>query len=75
LNLRVRPLIDHDIEVACGLGALSGEILRVGCMGYSACPANVLALLAGLGDALETAGADVDTSAGLDAARRALQSE
>jgi alanine-glyoxylate transaminase/serine-glyoxylate transaminase/serine-pyruvate transaminase len=44
-------------------------------MGYSARPANVLALLAGLGDALETAGADVDTSAGLDAARRALQGE
>jgi alanine-glyoxylate transaminase/serine-glyoxylate transaminase/serine-pyruvate transaminase len=65
----------HDIEVASGLGALSGEILRIGCMGHSARPSNVFALLAGLGDALETAGADVDTGAGLEAAREALQSE
>jgi alanine-glyoxylate transaminase/serine-glyoxylate transaminase/serine-pyruvate transaminase len=68
-------LTEHEIEIASGLGALSGEILRIGCMGHSARPSNVLALLAGLGDALETAGADVDTGAGLEAAREALQSE
>jgi len=65
-------LDDHDIEVAGGLGDLAGDVLRIGCMGHSARPTNVFALLAGLGDALETQGADVDPDAGLAAARRAL---
>jgi len=65
-------LDDHGIEVAGGLGDLAGDVLRIGCMGHSARPTNVFALLAGLGDALETQGADVDPDAGLAAARRAL---
>jgi len=65
-------LDDHGIEVAGGLGDLAGDVLRIGCMGHSARPTNVLALLAGLGDALEAQGADVDPDAGLAAARRAL---
>jgi alanine-glyoxylate transaminase/serine-glyoxylate transaminase/serine-pyruvate transaminase len=65
-------LDEHGIEVAGGLGDLSGEILRIGCMGHSARPKNVLALLAGLGDALDDQGADVDPDAGLAAARQAL---
>jgi len=63
---------EHGIEIASGLGDLSGEVLRIGCMGHSARPQNVLALIAGLGDALETAGADVDPGAGLEAARETL---
>ncbi|MFB6142173.1 MAG: alanine--glyoxylate aminotransferase family protein [Halorientalis sp.] len=65
-------LEDHGVEVASGLGALEGEILRIGCMGHSARPANVLTVVAGLGDVLESAGADVDADAGLAAARRTL---
>jgi len=65
-------LDDHGIEVAGGLGDLAGDVLRIGCMGHSARPTNVFALLAGLGDALEAQGADVDPDAGLAAARRAL---
>jgi len=65
-------LDDHGIEVAGGLGDLAGDVLRIGCMGHSARPSNVLALVAGLGDALEAQGADVDPDAGLAAARRAL---
>jgi alanine-glyoxylate transaminase/serine-glyoxylate transaminase/serine-pyruvate transaminase len=41
-------------------------------MGHSARPRNVLDLVAGLGDALEAQGADVDADAGLAAARGAL---
>jgi alanine-glyoxylate transaminase/serine-glyoxylate transaminase/serine-pyruvate transaminase len=64
-------LDEHGIEVAGGLGDLSGDILRIGCMGYSARPENVLYLLSGLGDALaERDGIDAD--AGLAAARDAL---
>jgi alanine-glyoxylate transaminase/serine-glyoxylate transaminase/serine-pyruvate transaminase len=62
-------LDEHGIEVAGGLGDFSGDILRIGCMGYSARPENVLYLLAGLGDALAE---QVDADAGLAAARRRL---
>jgi alanine-glyoxylate transaminase/serine-glyoxylate transaminase/serine-pyruvate transaminase len=65
-------LDDHGIEIASGLGALAGDVLRIGCMGHSARPRNVLDLVAGLGDALDAQGADVDADAGLPAARAAL---
>lgn len=65
-------LDEHGIEVAGGLGDFAGDVLRIGCMGYSARPENVLYLLAGLGDALESLDSDVDTDAGIAAARRKL---
>ncbi|MFB6312248.1 MAG: alanine--glyoxylate aminotransferase family protein [Salinirussus sp.] len=65
-------LTEHGIEIASGLGDLAGEILRIGCMGHSARPANVTSLLAGLGEALDLQDADVDPDAGLAAARAAL---
>jgi alanine-glyoxylate transaminase/serine-glyoxylate transaminase/serine-pyruvate transaminase len=70
----IAHLVDeHGIEVAGGLGDLSGDVLRIGCMGHSARPGNVLTLVAALGDALTDQGADVDLDAGLAAARRALR--
>lgn len=61
----------YDIEVAGGLGDLSGEILRIGCMGHSARRSNVLSVLGALGDVLgESDGIDAD--AGLAAARKEL---
>ncbi len=66
-------LLEHyDLEIASGLGALSGDVLRIGCMGHSARPSNVLTLVAALGEALTAQGVDVDPGAGLEAARRAL---
>ncbi len=65
-------LSEYNLEVAAGLGALSGDILRIGCMGYSAKPENVLTVVAALGDALERQDASVDAAAGLEATRRAL---
>ncbi|HET7323211.1 MAG TPA: alanine--glyoxylate aminotransferase family protein [Halococcus sp.] len=62
-------LDEHGIEVAGGLGDFAGEILRIGCMGYSARPENVLYLLSGLGDALSE---EVDADAGLAAAQHRL---
>jgi len=67
-----RLLDEHGIEIASGLGDLAGDIVRIGCMGHSARPGNALTLVAALGDALETVGADVDADAGLAAARRRL---
>lgn len=65
-------LDEHGIEVAGGLGDLAGDVLRIGCMGHSARPGNVLTLVAALGDALDSEGATVDTDAGLAAAARTL---
>ncbi|RDI72725.1 alanine--glyoxylate aminotransferase family protein [Halopelagius longus] len=62
----------YDLEIAGGLGALSGDIFRIGCMGHSARPQNVSFLLPALGEALEAQGADVDVDAGLAAMREAL---
>lgn len=67
-----RLLDEHGIEIVGGLGALSGEIFRVGCMGHSARPANVTSFIAAFGSVLEDEGADVDAGAGAAAASAAL---
>ncbi|MDY6780807.1 MAG: aminotransferase class V-fold PLP-dependent enzyme, partial [Halobacteria archaeon] len=67
-----RLLDEYDIEISAGLGDLEGEILRIGCMGYSANPKNVLYLLDALGDVLDDMGVDVDPEAGVAAASRSL---
>jgi alanine-glyoxylate transaminase/serine-glyoxylate transaminase/serine-pyruvate transaminase len=46
-------VIDHlleefDVEIASGLGDLSGEVFRIGCMGHSARPKNVHHLLSSM---------------------------
>jgi alanine-glyoxylate transaminase/serine-glyoxylate transaminase/serine-pyruvate transaminase len=65
-------LAEYDLEIASGLGALEGDIWRIGCMGHSATPKNVSFLMTALGDALTTQGADVDVEAGLAATSAAL---
>jgi alanine-glyoxylate transaminase/serine-glyoxylate transaminase/serine-pyruvate transaminase len=67
-------LLKHGIEIAGGLGDLAGKIVRIGCMGHSAQPRNVLNLLPALGDALGEQGVEVDVDAGLAAAAGALDS-
>jgi len=63
----------YDLEIAAGLGALSGDILRIGCMGHGARPSNVTLVVAALADAFESLGADVDADAGPAATREALR--
>lgn len=46
--LRRRLLEEYNIEIAGGLGALKGQIWRIGLMGYSSRRENVLLLLAAL---------------------------
>lgn len=48
--VRQRLLEEFDLEVGGGLGALAGKVWRIGLMGYSARPENVLRCL----EALET---------------------
>jgi alanine-glyoxylate transaminase/serine-glyoxylate transaminase/serine-pyruvate transaminase len=67
-----RLLAEEGIEIAAGLGDLAGEVFRVGCMGHSARPGKVLALVGALGEALSADGVDADREAGLAAAAAAL---
>ena len=67
-----RLMDEHGIEIVGGLGALSGDIFRVGCMGNSARPENVTHFIAAFGSVLEAEGADVDPDAGAVATARAL---
>ncbi|MDY7081722.1 MAG: alanine--glyoxylate aminotransferase family protein, partial [Halobacteria archaeon] len=67
-----RLLDEYDIEISAGLGDLEGEIFRIGCMGYSARPDNVLYLMSALGEILEDEGAEIDASEGVAAASDAL---
>jgi alanine-glyoxylate transaminase/serine-glyoxylate transaminase/serine-pyruvate transaminase len=65
-------LAEYDLEIAGGLGDLSGEIFRIGCMGHSARPKNVAYTVSALGETLERLGADVDAAAGHAATLDAL---
>lgn len=58
-----RMLDEHGIEIVGGLGALAGEIFRVGCMGHSARPQNATAFLPAFGQSLRREGAAVDIGA------------
>ncbi len=66
-------LEQYDLEIAGGLGDLAGEIFRIGCMGHSARPENVIYVVTALGDVLESMGAAVDPGAGVTATRNALE--
>ncbi len=62
----------HGIEIAGGLGDLAGKIIRIGCMGHSARPGNVLDLIPALADGFARQGVNLDPDAGLAAAAGAL---
>ncbi|MFD1599188.1 pyridoxal-phosphate-dependent aminotransferase family protein [Halobellus rarus] len=47
---------EHALEIASGLGDLEGEILRIGCMGYSARTPNIQFVLSALEEALANQG-------------------
>ena len=51
--IRGRLLRDYGIEIGGGLGKLAGKIWRIGLMGYGSQRANVMLLLATLGDVLK----------------------
>jgi len=68
-------LITHGVEIAGGLGDLAGKIIRIGCMGHSAQPRNVLNLLPALADGFAQQGIELDAAAGLAAAAGALETD
>ena len=66
--IRGALLARHNLEIGAGLGALAGRIWRIGLMGYSSRPENVLRCLAALGCELARQGHAIDTGAALAAA-------
>jgi alanine-glyoxylate transaminase/serine-glyoxylate transaminase/serine-pyruvate transaminase len=67
-----RLMAEHGIEIVGGLGALDGDIFRVGCMGNSARPQKALKFVSAFGNVLNAEGAAVDPGAGVTAASQAL---
>ncbi len=61
-----------NLEIGGGLGALKGQVWRVGLMGYSSSAENVLFFLSALSRALDAQGHRTDVGAGLGAAMSVL---
>ncbi|MEM7232893.1 MAG: alanine--glyoxylate aminotransferase family protein [Planctomycetota bacterium] len=64
-------LLDHNIEIGAGLGAVAGKIWRIGLMGESSRRENVARFLAALESTLYAQGAISEIGKGLEAASRA----
>lgn len=69
-KVRQQLLDKHGIEIGRGLGQFQGKVWRVGLMGESSQPANVLSLLSALERVLPQFGHEVATGAGVTAASR-----
>ncbi|WP_415488380.1 pyridoxal-phosphate-dependent aminotransferase family protein [Candidatus Hikarchaeum yamanae] len=63
----------YNLEIARGLGDLSGKIFRVGCMGHSANAHNISYFMMAFGSALQKEGATIDVKAGLEETYRKLE--
>ncbi len=72
MALRQGLLQEHNIEVGGGIGALKGQVWRIGLMGYSSTPHNVLALLYALETELARQGYRAEKGAGVAAAVQLL---
>ncbi len=72
MTLRRGLLQEHNIEVGGGIGALQGQVWRIGLMGYNATAHNVLAILYALETELSRQGFKVETGAGVAAAVQSL---
>lgn len=51
-RVRERLLVEYGIEIGAGLGDLAGKIFRIGLMGHSSNPRNVMTFLAALSEVL-----------------------
>jgi alanine-glyoxylate transaminase/serine-glyoxylate transaminase/serine-pyruvate transaminase len=61
-----------NLEIGAGLGALAGQVWRVGLMGYSSSAENVLFFLSAISRALAIQGCKTDLAAGSEAAMSLL---
>jgi alanine-glyoxylate transaminase/serine-glyoxylate transaminase/serine-pyruvate transaminase len=69
---RRRLLLEHGVEIGAGLGAFAGRVWRIGLMGYSSRPENVVRCVDALGATLAAEGRSVDVAAARRAAEERL---
>jgi alanine-glyoxylate transaminase/serine-glyoxylate transaminase/serine-pyruvate transaminase len=67
--VRSALLEDFNLEIGAGLGALAGKTWRIGLMGYSSSPKNVLFCLTALEAVLSQQGCAINAGAALAAAK------
>ncbi|MFA9459461.1 pyridoxal-phosphate-dependent aminotransferase family protein [Thiohalorhabdus sp. Cl-TMA] len=70
--VRSRLLEQYNLEIGAGLGSMAGKIWRIGLMGHSANPTNVLNCLGALEGVLSDMGADITTGKAVSAAMAKL---
>ena len=70
--VRGRLLNEFNLEIGAGLGALAGKVWRIGLMGYSSRPENVLLCVGALEAVLADMGASIERGAALKAVQHAL---
>jgi alanine-glyoxylate transaminase/serine-glyoxylate transaminase/serine-pyruvate transaminase len=75
LTTRKRLLAECGIEIGGGLGDFKGKVWRVGLMGHSSRPNNVLLFLAALEQCLVAQGAKFTPGSGVAAANRRYAAE
>lgn len=74
IEVRKALLSEHNLEIGGGLGALKGQVWRIGLMGESCTQANVLLVLSALERALAQRGWRCEKGAGVMAAMAAFES-
>ena len=72
VKVRGYLLETFNLEIGAGLGALAGQVWRVGLMGYSSSAENVLFFLTAISRALAVQGCKTDLAAGSEAAMSLL---
>jgi len=72
--VRAQLLSQYNLELGAGLGPLAGKIWRIGLMGYSSRPENILLCIGALGSVLNEQGLAVDPGAALNRVQQALAS-
>ena len=70
--VRASLLNDYNLEIGAGLGALAGKTWRIGLMGHSSSPGNVMACINALEAVLTSQSYALKPGAGLAAAKEAL---
>jgi alanine-glyoxylate transaminase/serine-glyoxylate transaminase/serine-pyruvate transaminase len=71
-EVRHRLLTEFGLEIGAGLGELAGRVWRIGLMGYSSRPENVLLCVGALEAVMADMGADIHRGVALQAVQHAM---
>ena len=74
-QVRSRLLNEFNLEIGAGLGALAGKVWRIGLMGYSSRPNNILLCLGALDAVLTDMKAPINSGVSVKAANEVMMSK